>query len=270
MSKYLFPYLNILPPILYKYRNWDNKYHKDVLLKGQFYLSNPKSFEDEYDCNIPLDFESIKNRDIKRRYLIYSERNNSHFSRQQHKEFVEYWFAKGMLRNINECRKIEKHFFDKFDKQAGVLSLALKPDIEEMWTKYANNHKGFCVGVNFKQIRKDTKLFDSYGYVRYKKKLPSISPIINSKTEDDTWTKQISTKLIKWSFEKEYRIFKMSFKSSLTEKDRTIIIPPKYFTEIILGYNMDNSSKNEIYAIIKDKYPNIKIIETETNGRKGK
>ncbi len=43
-----------LPPILYKYRSWDKKYHKDFLSVPVLWFASPKTFEDEKDSrNIP-------------------------------------------------------------------------------------------------------------------------------------------------------------------------------------------------------------------------
>jgi len=268
MNKFLSFFFRKPPSILYKYRQWEDNHHKDVILKGLFFLSNPKSFEDEFDCSIPLDFESIKDRDIRKRYLFYSKLKHPQYTLKQHKKVVESWFNKGILRDIRECRKIEKTIFDRFDKQAGVLSFALNPDLDEMWVKYAKNYKGFCVGIDFKRLRRETKLFDSYGFVTYKKELPSISPLVNQRTEVRTWTTQISTKLKKWEFEKEYRIFKMAFNHPLSIKDRIIIIPPEYIKEVILGFNMDKETRIEIIEITKDKYPSAKIFVAEKKGEK--
>ena len=255
------------PKILYKYRDWESKFHKNVLLKGEFYLANPKSFEDEYDCNIPLDFESIRDKDIRRRYLYHSKQINPHFSKNEHKQFVEHWFKKGMLRNVTSCRQIEKEHFDKFDKQAGVLSLALERTISQMWEKYADNFKGYCIGIDFDGLRKKTNLLDSYGYVRYKNKLPSISPLVNDKTEIKTWTTQISTKLKKWAFEKEYRVFRMSYRRPLAKHERIIKIPPKYIKEIILGNNMNDEIKQYLIKLSSKKFINAKIyLAEEING----
>lgn len=41
------------PVILYKYRDWDNVYHKNILQDNSIYFASPKSFEDIYDCNVP-------------------------------------------------------------------------------------------------------------------------------------------------------------------------------------------------------------------------
>lgn len=41
------------PDIIYKYRSWNKKFHKDILLKNEVYMSSPNDFNDPFDCRIP-------------------------------------------------------------------------------------------------------------------------------------------------------------------------------------------------------------------------
>ena len=40
------------PAVLYKYREWKNPWHKNILLTNSIYAPSPNEFEDEYDCNL--------------------------------------------------------------------------------------------------------------------------------------------------------------------------------------------------------------------------
>lgn len=42
------------PKKLYKYREWDNLYHREILENNMIYLASPSSFEDPLDCNPPI------------------------------------------------------------------------------------------------------------------------------------------------------------------------------------------------------------------------
>lgn len=44
------------PKILYKYRDWNNRWDKDIILSNKIYFASPASFEDELDCNVPESF----------------------------------------------------------------------------------------------------------------------------------------------------------------------------------------------------------------------
>ena len=57
------------PPILYKYRRWDDLYHKRILENNELYLSSPKHFNDPFDCRIPEDYYLLNNDDLKNQYI---------------------------------------------------------------------------------------------------------------------------------------------------------------------------------------------------------
>ena len=44
------------PPIVYKYRNWTDINHQNMLRRNELYLSSPKDFNDPFDCRIPENF----------------------------------------------------------------------------------------------------------------------------------------------------------------------------------------------------------------------
>ena len=41
----------VFPPIVYKYRKWDNGFHHRIIKNNEVYFSAPKDFEDTLDCN---------------------------------------------------------------------------------------------------------------------------------------------------------------------------------------------------------------------------
>ena len=64
------------PPILYKYRDWENDYHKEVLTNGTLYLASPSSFEDIKDCNVP---EKYPKRQKLYKFFLEKSKNFSHY-----------------------------------------------------------------------------------------------------------------------------------------------------------------------------------------------
>ena len=45
-----------LPEKVYKYREWRNGSHKNLLLYNELYLASPKDFNDPFDCRIPPNY----------------------------------------------------------------------------------------------------------------------------------------------------------------------------------------------------------------------
>ena len=38
-----------IPEVLYKYRDWSNKYHRNLISKQEIYLPKPSEFNDPFD-----------------------------------------------------------------------------------------------------------------------------------------------------------------------------------------------------------------------------
>lgn len=160
------------------------------------------------------------------------------------------------LANPGELNKLIEKFNSDFNNRFGVLSLTANPNNEDMWEKYGNSHKGFCVGF-------DTgKLFEAEsmggGEVQYSDELPTIDFI-----NDDFKTKHIKNiffKETKWQFEQEYRLHKM-WKNDISNAERNIKLPEDCIAKIILGKKMSDENKEEIKSLALRKYPHIKISE---------
>lgn len=63
-DKYTMEYVNgkkfVYPKVIYKYRDWDNPNHQKILQENKIFLSSPRDFEDNMDCNVPEEFPKKK------------------------------------------------------------------------------------------------------------------------------------------------------------------------------------------------------------------
>lgn len=240
---------NSLPKVLYKYRDWNNPLHKNILMDNKLYFASPKNFEDEYDCNVPMKYPSEK--EWYNYLLCKVKRDNPNWSRGERRDYARKESKKMTLDLKAYFEKTKEKFNDIF----GVLSMTIDCDNEKMWSKYACDNQGLCIGF-------DTKLLvncgSGVGNINYVKDLPIINFIENSIEEKHIIN--ILHKKEKWSFEKECRIYKQ-WLDGATENDRNVSLPNNCIVEIILGNNMSAESKEEVRLIAKEKYPNAKIIE---------
>lgn len=117
--------------IVYKYRSWNNPFHKKVLLHNELFLSSPRFFDDPFDCRIPLDISALDSEEKKRKYL--------------------------------ERLRLQEKFY-------GILSLSLRWNSILMWQQYAECHRGFCVGF-YKDKLMESGLFGIGGPVVYSNKM---------------------------------------------------------------------------------------------------
>lgn len=242
-------------PILYKYRDWNNPYHKRILLENRAFFAAPNSFEDIKDCNVPENFPPLsKLYDL---FLERSKKDNSNYSRAEHRKYARYWSKHSPLANPTKLKNEVKIYNDLFfNSRFGILSLTANSENDIMWEKYGNMHTGFCIGFNADILF--NVVAGGGGNVLYVDDLPIIDFI-----KDDFREKHIKNtfyKEKKWEFEQEYRLHK-TWKRTISDVERNIEFPINCIVEIILGKNMSEPYKQEIKDIMKSKYPHAKIKE---------
>ena len=244
--------IDLLPRILYKYRDWDNEFHKKILLENKVYLASPKEFEDSCDCNVPIIFpEKSELFDVFKNKARCPNKN-----RRQRRQNAKRFRKESPLGNRSQRNKLLMEIRQEFCEKFGVLSLTANGNNDAMWQKYSNNHQGVCFGF-------DTKILcrcvgGGGGPVTYFEELPAID-FINDDT-DVKLEKNYYSKENKWSFEQEYRLHKM-WNSPATNEDRNIKIPENCIIEIRLGKSMAEKDKEEIKFISTQKCPKATIIE---------
>jgi hypothetical protein len=101
-----------------------------MLIRRELYFAAPPSLNDPYDCRINIR-ESLSG-------AVQRAKQSGNKELQQ---------------KLKRFHKIE-HVYEKMDTDLaglGVLSLAKKADNVLMWSHYAENHTGFCVGFQLSE-----------------------------------------------------------------------------------------------------------------------
>lgn len=201
-----------IPEIVYKYRDWNNPFHKNILLHNEIYLASPKDFNDPFDCRIPMNFQNM------------SEIKMTHEEKQA---------------------ELSKHY--------GIFSGSAKWNGILLWSHYANNHQGFCVGFKEEKLRHFGG-FVRTGVVMYEKDFPEIK----YKKEESRQEKlhriviQTTTKSEEWAYEEEYRLIKVFVEQPLSF-ERCVQIPNDIFFDVTLGINISVENKEEIIEVCRQK-----------------
>ncbi|MEO9806691.1 MAG: DUF2971 domain-containing protein [Reichenbachiella sp.] len=249
------------PDILYKYRDWTNPQHKSVLTKGELYLASPADFNDPFDCRIAVNF-----------HLLNTDKkimNYVNFVTEKHRQSQA-----SMGVNVDDEKErlftaikffpermqlhMEEQYFPEQDRRYGIISLSELWDSILMWGHYAHNHTGFNIGFKWSKL-KDSPLFSVVGPVIYEDKFPQINPIDNSSADSNI--EMVFTKATDWSYEKEYRLFKMYYPHLPNSKDRVIALDKSFIAEINLGVKFPPDSLFEIQKIAKKL--NVPLYQTK-------
>ena len=248
---------NKYPPLVYKYRNWTDQYHKDLLLKNELFFTSPKDFNDPFDCRIPYDYSFIATEDRIKAYI--------NKKREDHKD--ESTFKGNDLEKIlkdfenrlrNEPNQIQKQFndlyFDGVDKHFGVLSLSERWNSILMWSHYADNHKGYCIGFWEEKLR--NSFIATGGRVIYPPQnyFPRIDPMGDFL---ENMIRQSHTKSSEWNYEKEYRLAKIFYPQIARNEERIQKFPDEFISEIIIGLNASQQTRDDLLQIGRQKNINV-------------
>lgn len=188
----------ITPTNLFKYRKFD-KMTIELLLNKELWFATPASLNDPFE-------------------------GESSFSEVIEAVWRHYPFPEKELKEYKE--KIENQL-----QTTGICSFSKTRKNQLMWSHYADEHKGICIGFNERLLRPD----DSFIYpldvtyqaeypfkeiierIKYFEKIPGLNTKNN--IAGDIFYSVLGTKYSSWKYEKERRlIFQKSQAIKFTEK----------------------------------------------------
>jgi len=237
---------------LYKFRP-ANSHTLDNLIKQQLRFSYPKEFNDPFDCAIKMTFDGTVQ--DWRKWL-----EELRISPAERLSLGQY------LASINYNGKA----FDqsKYPEDINSLLVVALSEINDhilMWSHYAENHKGICLGfvariegnslgVLFDEptlsfsVNDATKGFLPVRKVNYTKTMPE--PYNRLKDNNRKLMEFTITKHVDWKYESERRIVlpKSMVRTQFLRYNKTSL------EEVIFGYRTSDGFKQDVYDIIEKNY----------------
>lgn len=235
-----------IPKELYRYRSISkdenikcNK-HVDALKNEKIYLSNPYNFNDPYDSAFSIDIEKFKEDTKKSLEQKVIELYTDTLIRKAGIDPNIVSNKEIMYKDINIDMGImdgfldenQQFFYDYYVKNRikfKVSCLSEIPDSILMWSHYANQHQGFCIGYDTSEIEENIKkqLFPVFYHETF-------FPLINVDISDKKLNLLIKYK--DWRYEREWRL--ISDEKFLPLKPSKIYLGVK-FNEEYLDYFKD-------------------------------
>jgi len=234
------------PRILYKYRDWSDKYHQKIITHQEIYFPKPSMFNDPFDGNIPIRWDKMTYEDCFKENYKLAKIINKNASEKQMQKIVQKIMDDKSLWHPDNLKKERDHQIEDWNNKIGLLSLSETNENILMWSHYANNHKGFVVGIDTNDLATKHN-FDYIEPIKY----TETYPIINGTTETtERFYSKFFTKSELWNYEKEWRISKNHIENRIVKLNKNSI------KEIILGCQMNEDDQREIIRIIKSEYAN--------------
>lgn len=238
--------------ILYKYRTWNNDYHKLSLLENHIYFAPPIEFNDPFDCRIIENYSLLSDAE-KLDYVNWQIEERFPSNTLPPKKLLELQnrLVK-KISNVEEYHKnADKLMFDSQNRHFGIFCLSKEWDNILLWSHYANNHRGFCIGYSFGHL-KDFLLSQSINvkadFVKYQDDFPALKPKSRYNSEDafNRAFIQTHTKAENWFYEKEFRILRSKYPDYLNKNERILNLPDICIQEVILGISIQENDRLDI------------------------
>jgi Protein of unknown function (DUF2971) len=233
-----------MPKLLYKYRQ-NSSQAIENLASGSIWVSNPKNFNDPFDCQHAFLIDTHK-KELKKLMQEFSERY----------PFVEPYAFK--LEDKNARLNILQYFnsFIEGIKPSGVFSVSEKKNDLLMWAHYADSYKGFVIGYHCEPRMKSDG--DKYLIkVSYSKKYPKFH--VRDLLDDPKRCLRIMSthKGMQWKYEEEWRLIYM--------RGNCVVPSPWPISEIVFGYRMGVRHIKKIRSVVLKKNRAVKFYMARPN-----
>lgn len=230
----------------YKYRKFSHE-SLSMFINKEIYFAPPTSFNDPFDGQI-----NIKHA---------AELALKEFEKNLNVEACDYLTT--MLQSV-DIDKISDRV-----RKVGIFSLSAIQREILLWSHYADEHKGFCVGF---ELNKDENIFGNtvlqgpweVEYTRSNPYLEFFKDTLKDK-QDKKYFKLLllaygfTHKATNWQYEKEYRLIK--------DKPGVVEYPPSMVKEIIFGLRMLPKDKRTLKALLSgDEWKHVTFHQAFRHG----
>jgi Protein of unknown function (DUF2971) len=250
-----------VPPVLYKYRDFNNDDHKRLLSNQELYFSSVDQFNDPFDGTIPFRYnpEELTEDNIFKKYYQITKRDFPHWTEERIHEHCYEFQRRGLFRDERYLADFEKDVSREIKTRFGIVCLCKEKDNFLLWSHYSNSHTGFCVGFDKLKLLEDTQA--QFSHMNYTSNWPTIG-LFDSVPE--TLSKLLGTKSELWEYENEYRLLKIHYAR------RVLILRKETVVEVILGCKMEYKTKESLIKLIAEVYPHARVFEVNLEKNKFK
>jgi hypothetical protein len=249
---------NWTPAVLFHYQAFHEQHLRLTIVHHQIWASDPKTFNDPWDCSPHLHRESLDDEQSRQRYFEYfyqlvrekcatddeARKRASYFLRPEHRQkFIE----------LASAKLIESH------RNTRVFCLSARHDSALMWGHYAANHTGVCLGFSAA-----SEVFRRAVGVRYAVAYPTIDPV--GQTPEELAGCILAVKSQDWAYEEEYRLLiseNDATPGTLACSDGLMTIPKTDLLIVILGCRMSDEAQAKVRDLVAQRSSPARILKAK-------
>ncbi len=241
-----------IPKSLFKYYAINSNL-TDALEKSSIWFSNPRIFNDPFDCNINSNYTE-KPEELEKYFTKYSKK----YTFKPEEKWEE--LKKSQFKDLELAKELTQVAVKKMINSISILCLSSKHDNILMWSHYTTNHKGLCIEFS----TENEVFFRKPLVVKYKKEQPLLSYL---KDRDKFIIDLLTIKSDDWSYENEYRLIEDNDIDE-TKGGKLYPIPPSSVKAIYFGCQCNEGDIKKIIGIAKEKFPHtVRFYKMKLNSK---
>lgn len=228
-----------------------------VITEGTIKFSDPRNFNDPFDCSPCHELNNIEEYIDSRPDLVQQAAQIRGITLEQ-----ILGEKREMAERLKEAILNGEYGGQATAAHAGICSLSRDPLNLLMWAHYSENHTGFVVEFDipeegFGPIPEPVKFFELL--IAYEVKYRTERPVVNLTDDPDTkMEKQFLIKGKDWSYEQEERVIDYVRKSGIHKYDQK-----KILNSVIAGMRMSEDNfkqlSNDIDALNRKQKMKVKL-----------
>lgn len=251
--------MNTLPKNIFcRYRSLDGKaaqFAKSIVFPGEFYFSNPLTFNDPFDCRPFFNLKST-NKKIQSYYSRIAKRHAPDLNREQRRAEAKRASRDRAINFTSDGKIAAFHatYQNDVTNRIGMLCLSEIWDDPLMWSHYADSHRGICLVFD-----SHNPFFNEAQQVVYQKNRPSINPIAND--YQTMFERALLTKSDHWAYEREWRIIKYQGGAGSYK------YPDDALLGIVLGSQISDVNTDMVAEWVKHRHISTAIYKANLSSR---
>lgn len=249
--------------LLYKYRscsNLDEFERIKSILGGELWFSIANKVNDPFEFRCAVDFGFSRAETIEAFAKVENHVNPATSRLEAFEKSKRVFGAISDERLRLRQAELSLNIWRQLASNTAMCCLSGTPTSTLLWSHYAAGHTGVAIEMEM------GSLTSSFHKVRYSDDLTPISPLslVNPIV---AWRNELFDNIFLrksecWSYEEEYRILKQTNASFAGKMN------PGFVTRLILGCAMNDATKQQWFAWIKEKAPSITVANAVPSGER--
>jgi hypothetical protein len=218
----------------YKYRPIGG-YTDDIFLNRRLYFAKPASFNDPFDCHLPLHAEGTESEwtkyanDVAQKYLKPDERDVA----------IKLVLDKKPWLDATMADKAVEPTRHKIYNESSVFCWSKKPNDILMFAYYAEGHKGICLEFTIDEPHQASRV----ARVGYEELWPDLSYLRHAGS-DRLSNLLMFTKSVIWKHEEEVRAFRYGIPAGYVD------FPERFLTGITFGVHTGVKERDTVKKLL--------------------